>query len=168
MRNLLLLAASVLLYSSASFAQQFTYTDNFTQQGFEVLQSTPEKIRMESSVNSWNLSDISVNREILHKIELPGHFLPNDEGMPDLPGSGRYIAIPQGASASLRIIRMQTETLQNIELAPAPRIPKTTENGPLLYAKNESVYDELLVAVFVIWPSVMRSGTQGRERSYPK
>jgi hypothetical protein len=141
MRNLLLLTVFVLLYSLVSYSQQYYYSDNYTEQGFEVLQSTPEKIRMEASVNAWTLSNISVNRELLQKIELPGHFLPNDEGMPDLPGSGRYIAIPQGASASLRIIRMQTETLQNIELAPAPRIPKTTENGPLFYAKNQSVYN---------------------------
>jgi hypothetical protein len=141
MRNLLLLTVFALLYSFVSYSQQYYYSDNYTDQGFEVLQSTPEKIRMESSVNSWNLSDISINREIVQKIELPGHFLPNDEGMPDLPGSGRYIAIPQGAAASLRIVRMQTETLQNIELAPAPRIPKTTENGPLFYAKNQSVYN---------------------------
>jgi hypothetical protein len=141
MKNLLLSTIFVLLYSFASNSQQYNYSDTYTNQGFEVRSSTSERISLAFSIASWSLNDISVNREVLKKIELPGHFLPNDEGMPDLPGSGRFIAIPQGAAASLRIIRMQTETLQNIELAPAPRIPKTTENGPLFYSKNQAVFN---------------------------
>jgi hypothetical protein len=141
MKNLLLLAALVLLYHQPTNSQQFTYTDNQYQQGFTVLQSSPQKAEISFSIKSWTLTDVSINRQVMHKIELPGHFLPNDEGMPDLPGSGRYIAIPQGAVAHMEIISMQSETLQNIELAPAPRIPKTTENGPLLYNKNLSVYN---------------------------
>lgn len=140
MRKLLLLTVIAMLYSFVSYSQQYYYSNNYTDKGFEVLQSNPEKIRLQSSVNSWNLSDISVNREMMQKIELPGHFLPNDEGMPDLPGTGHFIAIPQGATASVNIIRMQTETIQNINISPAPRIPKTTENGPLEYLKNNSVY----------------------------
>lgn len=141
MRKLLLITVTALLYLSTSFAQTYSYQDLYTIKGFEVKQSSPEKISMYYSITGWNLNDISVNREILKKIELPGYFLSNDEGMPDLPGSGRYIALPQGSAANLRIVRMQSETLQNIDLAPAPRIPKTTENGPLFYSKNQSVYN---------------------------
>ncbi len=141
MRNLLLLAALILSYHFTSYAQQFTYEDNWNEQGFSVLQSTPQKTQLTFSIESWTLSEVSINLQAMQKIELPGHFLPNDEGMPDLPGSGRYIAIPQGAVATLEILSMQTEILQNIELAPAPRIPKTTENGDLVYLKNQSVYN---------------------------
>ena len=141
MRILLLITVTALMAISVSFAQTYSYQDLYTSKGFEVMQSSPEKIRMAYSINSWDLSDISVNREILKRVELPGHFLPNDEGMPDLPGSGKYIAVPQGATAKLRIVRMETETLRNVAIAPAPKIPKTTENGPLQYIKNSAVYN---------------------------
>ncbi len=141
MRKLLLLPVLVLLSFTLAHSQHFTFTGNYTEKGFEVLQSNPQKISMAFSIREFDLTDMAVNRESLKKIDLPGHFLPNDEGMPDLPGTGHLLAIPQGSTARLRITGLQTETLQNIELAPAPRIPKTTENGPLFYAKNQSVYN---------------------------
>jgi hypothetical protein len=140
MRKLILLPVlGILLYTANS--QHYTFSGNYTGKGFEILQSGPQHISMAFSLQSIDLIDMEINRETCKKIELPGNFLPNDEGMPDLPGSGRYLAIPQGATASVRITRMQTETLRNVNLAPAPRIPKTTENGPLFYAKNQSVYN---------------------------
>jgi len=140
MRKLLLLAALSLTFHYFTFSQQFTYPDNSDRPGFDVVNSSSQSASLSFSIASWTLNDISVNRQLMQKIELPGHFLPNDEGMPDLPGSGHYIAVPQGAVAHLEITSLITETLQNIELAPAPRIPKTTENGELFYAKNEGVY----------------------------
>jgi len=140
MKNLLLLAALISSYPYFTHAQQFTYADNWHNPGLTILSSSAQKTVLSFSIESWTMTDISVNRESLKKIELPGHFLPNDEGMPDLPGSGQFIAIPQGARAHLEITGMQLETLTNIDLAPAARIPKTTENGDLFYARNEEVY----------------------------
>ena len=141
MRNLLLLSVLFVLLCSSSFSQHYSYSDSYTNKGFEVLQSGPQSITIASSIGAFDISDVAIDRQLLKKIELPGHFLPNDEGMPDLPGSGHFIAIPRESIAHYRIIRMRTETLQNIDLAPAPRIPKTTENGPLFYAKDQTAYN---------------------------
>ena len=73
-------------------------------------------------------------------IAMPGVMLPNDEGAPDLPGQGRYIAIPSGATARLNVIRMQTETFSDVSLAPAPRIPFEDDDSPLHYEKNMAIY----------------------------
>ena len=73
-------------------------------------------------------------------VELPGHFLPNNEGAPDLPGSGRYIAVPQGAKAILKVIASRTEKYSNVNISPAPRIPKDNETGPLVYKKDRKIY----------------------------
>ncbi|MBW6459963.1 MAG: hypothetical protein K0B08_05260, partial [Bacteroidales bacterium] len=130
----------VIFFIFNTFSQNITYSDHWSNPGFTLLEAAPGKVVMHYSIAEWSMSDISVNREDLKKIELPGHFLPNDEGAPDLPGSGRYIAMPQGAVPRLEIIAMQTETYHGIELSPAPRIPKTTEDGPLFYAKNQDIY----------------------------
>ena len=67
-------------------------------------------------------------------------FLPNNEGAPDLAGMGKYIALPQGAEASFKVISSRIETISNVDIAPAPRIPKDTEVGPLVYTKNQQLY----------------------------
>ena len=66
--------------------------------------------------------------------------MPNDEGAPDLAGTGRFIAIPQGASVSYKVTASRSETLKDVSIAPAPRIPLDTDKGPLLYEKNQKIY----------------------------
>lgn len=141
MIKLLLAAAGIILYPVISFSQHFSYSDSWNNEGFNLVNSSSENTTVNFSIQSWTLGEVSINRELMQNISLPGHFLPNDEGMPDLPGSGRYIAIPQGSTAHLNIISMQTEILTGINIAPAPRIPKTTDNEPLQFAKNEAVYN---------------------------
>ena len=75
-------------------------------------------------------------------INMPGVFLPNDEGAPNLPGVGKYVAVPVGASARLNIISMRTETYSGIEIAPAPRIPFENDDSPLHYEKNMAIYGQ--------------------------
>ena len=78
----------------------------------------------------------------MKSLHLPGVFLPNDEGKPDLPGTARYIAIPQGADASFEIISHRTDHITNFDLAPAPNIPLDTDPGPLNYTKDPNVYSK--------------------------
>ncbi len=140
MKHLLRTAALAFLCHFAANSQQFHYTDHWNNPGLTMVSSTPGKVELTYSISEWSLSDLAIGRENLKKVELPGNFLPNDEGAPDLPGSGQLIAVPQGAAPRLSILALETETLTGIDLAPAPRIPKTTENGPLFYAKNQEIY----------------------------
>ncbi len=73
-------------------------------------------------------------------IHLPGVFISNNEGAPDLAGSSQYIALPQGATASLNILSYRIETYKDVDVAPAPRIPLDTDNSPLDYNKDENIY----------------------------
>jgi hypothetical protein len=75
-----------------------------------------------------------------HSVNLPGHFLPNNEGAPNLPGSGNYIAIPNGATATYEIVSSDVQIIENVELVAAPRIPLDTENEPLQYNEKEEIY----------------------------
>ncbi|MCD4683611.1 MAG: PKD domain-containing protein, partial [Bacteroidales bacterium] len=108
--------------------------------GYTVELQNNSKILINYSIGEFTLTDLEVNGEFFQNLELPGHFLPNDAGSPNLPGSGRYIAIPQGAEAILKIVSYRTDTLNNVNLIPSFRIPWDTENNPLEYTKNESIY----------------------------
>ena len=131
MKKLLLVLLAIVSISFAGNSQAYTYTDSWDQEGFVLRSQSADGLEVNFSVPSFSLEDLEVRGEAMKTLALPGHFLPNDEGAPDLPGSGRYIALPQGARAVVRIVSYRTERIRNVNIAPAPRIPKATERGPL-------------------------------------
>lgn len=122
-------------------AQNFSYTDSWGKSGLNLVDSRSNAIQLIYSVPEFTMEDVQVDGQIMKNITLPGTFLGNDEGMPNLPGKGSFIAIPQGSTPKVRIVSQRTETLHNIEIAPAQRIPLDTEKDfPLV--KNQSVYSK--------------------------
>ena len=143
-KNLLLRIFSLalgLMYSIGLFAQEkVTFNDHQYDQGIKLEQETKGGVTVTFSVHEFTFSDRDVKGEAMKGLELPGTFLPNDEGYPDLPAQSRYIMIPQGATASVTVKNARIETYKNINLSPAPRIPLDTEKGELQYEKNAEVY----------------------------
>lgn len=137
----LVLAVCFFIAFSAT-AQKYSYPDALHAEGFTLKNSTEKGVAIDYSVHTFELVDVTVKGELLKSVTLPGSFLFNDEGAPDLPGYGRYIAIPKGATAKLKVISMQSEILQGVEVAPAPRIPKDNEDGPLYYHKDRKIYSK--------------------------
>ena len=125
---------------STIHAQKVTYPDSWAKQGFNLEKQSKTGVEIFFSIRNFSFKDIDIKGEAMKQIDFPGNFLPNDEGAPDLPGTGRFIAIPQGATASFEIISSRTETFKNVNMSPAPRIPKETETGPLEYNKNQKIY----------------------------
>jgi PKD repeat protein len=130
----------MVFYTTLASAEDHKYSDSWGRAGFTVESQNSSKILINYSISKFALTNIEVNGVTYENLELPGHFLPNNAGSPNLPGSGRYIAIPQGAEATLKIVSYRSETLNNVNLAPSFRIPWDTEVGPLEYKKNESIY----------------------------
>ncbi|NQV02483.1 MAG: hypothetical protein HQ542_07545, partial [Bacteroidia bacterium] len=126
----------------SSTAQTFSYSDALSAEGFTLKNSSDKVVAIDYSVHSFELVDVTVKGEPMKSVTLPGSFLFNEEGAPDLPGYSRYIAIPQGATANLKVICVQSEIIQNVEVAPAPRIPKDNEDGPLFYRKERKIYNK--------------------------
>jgi len=123
-------------------AQKYSYTGNWGKQGFNLVESKTNAVQVVYSVNNFEFQPVLVDGQTMKNINLPGTFLFNDEGMPNLPGKGSFIAIPQGAKPVLKIISDRKEILHNIEIAPAPRIPTDNEpdfplvKNPTIYSKN--------------------------------
>ena len=121
-------------------AQIYDYPDVNKKPGISIKNEISTGIEISFAISKFTLSDISIDGENMKHIEVPGSFLPNDEGAPDLPGFSSYIAIPEEASATIEIISYKTETIKNIDISPAPRIPLDTEDGPMEYRKNSKIY----------------------------
>ncbi len=88
----------------------------------------------------FGMEPLELQGQTLQTITLPGVFLPNDAGAPDLPGMGRFLALPQGATASVEITHAERRVYTDVDVAPAPVIPKENEDGPLTYARNPAIY----------------------------
>lgn len=142
MKTALIVFLTSVVVSFSTFAQEYNYSDSWGKQGFQLNEQKSSGVDINYSIKSFAIAKQQINEEAMDVLELPGTFLPNDEGAPNLPGMGRFIAIPNGATASFEIINFRTETFQNIEMAPAPRIPWETEVGPLDYNKDSEIYNK--------------------------
>jgi hypothetical protein len=139
-RTVLILSITGLFSFQFSQAQKITYSDHLNKAGFTLKEQTRSGVSIGYAVESFTLATTEVNGRSAQHVELPGFWLPNDEGAPNLPGGGKYIAMPQGAVPVLTIVSQRTESYKNIDIAPAPRLPLDTETGPLEYPIRNDIY----------------------------
>ncbi len=121
-------------------AQKIIFADAQHEAGFTLLQQSRSGVSVSYSVGSFTFVPTEINGRGMTNVELPGAWLPNDAGAPNLPGGGKYIAIPQGAEAVVKIVSMRKESYKNIDVAPAPVIPLDTYKGPLEYPTRTDIY----------------------------
>ncbi len=136
----LMLLISGLFSIQLAQSQKITYADPQNKAGFTLKEQNRSGVSIGYSVESFTLVPAEINGRGMSNIELPGAWLPNDAGSPDLPGGGKYIAIPQGSVPVLKIVSQRTESYKNVEIAPAPRIPLDTDKGPLQYPTRTDIY----------------------------
>ncbi|MBS4016052.1 MAG: T9SS type A sorting domain-containing protein [Candidatus Latescibacteria bacterium] len=142
-KNILL---TILVFVAVVFAansEVITYTENWGRNSmFNVASETDAGIEVVFSIHQMVIEEMDIDGQPMKSYGIPGIFLPNDQGAPNLAGTGRYIAIPQGATARATIVNARTEVYKNIEVAPAPNIPLDTDDAPLRYVKNMDIYDK--------------------------
>lgn len=129
----------ILLTAAGLQAQQFNYPDAWGRDGMTLLEQNRSNVSIGYSVAGFSIIEEEINGKKMQNIVLSGAFLPNNEGMPNVPGISRFIAIPNGATPVLKITDYRTEKIQGVELAPAPRIPLETEDG-LFFEANAKTY----------------------------
>ena len=126
---------------STTLAENFQYTDSWGKSGLSIIQQSAKSVTVNFSIDNFSILTTTINGKGMQELSLPNVILPGKEGAPNLPGISRYFAVPSGAIAELNIIDFRTEIIENIEIAPSPRIPWDTEKGPLDFIKNEEIYN---------------------------
>ncbi|MBU1880789.1 hypothetical protein KKA08_02060, partial [bacterium] len=138
--SLMITAVTLLLFQVGS-AEVVSFENSWGEVGFNLTEQSASGVELVFSVPMIEMSEIEIDGAILQHLSIPGVTLPNDAGAPDLPGTGRYIAVPQGARVELELIDYRTEVWQNIEIAPAFEIPIENDDSPLNYPVNEEIYN---------------------------
>jgi len=132
----------LVLFVSTTFGQKTSFNDTWNKKGLSVSKQDKQSLELNFSIESFSRMKLDINGQQMEKLNIEGSFLPNNEGAPDLPAISRYVAIPQGATVKVNISKRRTETIENIEVAPAPRIPLDTDRSPLKYKKDSDIYSQ--------------------------
>ncbi len=139
--RLVLALITILISSGLSAQNKVTYDNSWGKQGLTVKQEDKSGLVLTSSVRSYTLTDQTINKTAMKTLTTPGVLLQNNEGAPNLPVFSHYIAVPQGAKVKAVISKMKTESVNDIAISPSPVIPKDDDNTPLVYYKDQKIYN---------------------------
>ena len=134
----ILLAAGLV---SSGWAEVYTFSSVKPDPGFSLIDQNDAGVEVEFNVPEMILEDLVIDGQAMQMVEIPGIYLPNNAGAPNLPGTGESIAIPQGATATFQIISSEVEYFQNVNIAPAPPIQFENDNSPPVFQKDPGIYD---------------------------
>lgn len=125
--------------TNLTMAQTFSYPVN-GKPGFNLNEKTRDGLHISYNLGQMSLNSLNYRGEDMTEISISAITLPNAAGCPNLPVESRMMAIPQGATATLRVVSVESETLHNVNIAPALRIQSENEEPDMNYVKDMSVY----------------------------
>ena len=129
----------VTLLGKTSVAQTFDYPLK-GKQGFNLTEKTRDGLHISYNLGQMSLSQLNYRGETMSEISISAIAIPADAGSPNLPTESRMMAIPQGATAHLRVVNVEKETLHNVNVAPALRIQSENEEPDMNYVKDMRIY----------------------------
>ena len=118
MKHFILLLSLILSFAMLK-AQETYHFRTDAPQGLNVTSSTAAHLSLHYSIQELGIANIENGDVKGQEIILKGQFAPNVEGYPNLPVVNRYVAIPQGATVSLKVKENASTTLTDIDLLPA-------------------------------------------------
>jgi len=121
-------------------AELINFYDNWGDQGFSLISQDDGGVEIVYSIEQLMIADFQIDGQIWQTVSIPGAFLPNLEGAPNLPNTARFIAVPEGASVRLEILDSRVETYSSIDVIPSFAIPRETDDSELTYIPDSAVY----------------------------
>lgn len=140
MKHLHQLILALALLSGLSLNAQTEYRFNKKQNGFSIGSRSNTTTTIVHNVSSVTIED--ANRDGLEGqfITLSGIHIANQAGAPDLPSGSAFVAIPNGATPSIKIASAKTKMIENVDLIPAPQPQLDNDNSPAVYQKDMNIY----------------------------
>ena len=70
--------------------QVVNYQDSWGEPRFTLETENPGGVQINFSISQFEIEEIDIDGVMMKSLHLPGVYLPNDEGKPDLPGTAVY------------------------------------------------------------------------------
>lgn len=135
-----MMALSLLCVPLAAVAEMIQVADEATGTGLMLQSATRGGVEVQYVMDRFAIESSDFEGETMQSVMLPGSFLPNNPGAPNLPSVGRTIAIPTGAEVTLTITATETRTYRDLSLAPAAPIQFENDDSPPQYRKDAAIY----------------------------
>ena len=119
-------------------AQEYRF--NSEPNGFSISNRSSSQLTLKHNLGAVTIESADRAEVQGQIITLSGVYLSNVAGAPDLPSSSTYVAIPNGATASLKLVSSKTKVISNIDLIPAAMPQLDDDNSPAVYEKDASIY----------------------------
>ena len=120
--------------------QAQNYRFNGEPNGFIISSKNNSQLTFRHNLGAVTIEDANRAEVQGQVITLSGVYLPNTAGAPDLPSSSTFVAIPNGATASLKMVSSKTKVISNIDLIPAAMPQLDDDNSIAVYEKNMNIY----------------------------
>ena len=134
-----LLFALALVAGITLQAQEYRF--NSEPNGFSISNRNSSQLTLRHNLGAVTIEDANRAEMQGQVITLSGIYLSNVAGAPDLPSSSTFVAIPNGATASLRMVSSKTKVIENVDLIPAAVPQLDNDNSPAVYQKDASIYE---------------------------
>mgnify|MGYP002523743771 FL=1 len=137
MRKVLLLVLALIAGITLQ-AQEYRFNNN--PDGFSISNHNKNQLTLKHNVGSVTIE--SADRDGLEGqfITLTGIHVANEAGAPNLPSGSTFVAVPNGAKVSIKMVSSQTKTIPNVDLIPAPQPQLDNDNSTAVYEKDMSIY----------------------------
>ena len=133
-----ILALALLL--GLSLTAQTEYRFNGKPDGFSLGNRSNTTTTIIHNIGAITLENTDRERLSGQFITLSGIHTSHTAGAPDLPSGSTFVAIPNGATPSIRMANAQTKTLKNVDLIPAPEPQLDNDSSPAVYRKDMEIY----------------------------
>ncbi len=122
------------------YAEKIGFDDPWGEAGFNVLDQNSSGVEIIHSIHSVEIQDVNTGYGVEKAIVVPGFFLPNNASAPNLPGTGRFIAIPRYSNPSVEVLNCRTIVIDDIDIAPAPEMKMVDDDSGLEFIKEPQIY----------------------------
>lgn len=116
------------------------YRFNGEPDGFSISNRNSSQLTLRHNLGAVTIENADRAEVQGQFITLSGIYLPNEAGAPDLPSHSTFVAIPNGATASLKMISSKTKVISHVDLIPAAEPQLDDDNSPAVYRKNTEIY----------------------------
>ena len=117
------------------------YRLNTNQNGFSMGSRNNTTTTIHHNVSAITLEQADRDGLQGQFITLSGIHIANHAGAPDLPSGSTMVAIPDGATPSIRMVGARTKSIQNVDLIPAPQPRLDNDSSPAVYERDMSIYN---------------------------
>ena len=139
MKRLILLLTIFLALGIVNAQETYRFSTD-APQGLSVTSSTASHVSLHYSIQELGIANVDNGEAKGQEIILKGQFAPNAEGHPNLPVVNRFVAVPQGATVSLRFRENASTTLNDIDLLPAMPARTDLAEGPIQLRWDADVF----------------------------